>query len=640
MSAGLIRKELRGQWPFLFLGLALLALEIIEILREQWDLRPLSITFHNLDQFLAAQFVIAFAVGTGLLMREIDDGTLTFLDGLPLTRAHIFAAKLTAACMVLLVYPLGFLGLLSVLHLMGRESLDHALQPTLIATQAALAVLLTCAGVACGLLLGFLRSLSWMSLALMAIAIKVLSMKWPRFSALNPAGALTIHPVGAHAHLSMEGVAVQSAALLIFGLPAYWLFNMSGAGRRRQFQLQLSRPLISALVTVATAAALLGAVFVYTKSAVERQPRQSATGNVDSAQFTPTAAGHAQTLHFTFSYPAQQSEQVQVLLQHADEIFANVAKQLDIGGGPAIDVDLSGSEDNTEGTAFFDRIRMFANGTDPLAVLAHETTHVFADRLAGGDRERELGKMEAFNEGLAHWVEKKLSTGSGVSDVDKLQAAIVSRRHMVSARQLTDMDAVAREVDLNLQYPLGAALIDVLVKRNGADAPKRILLTIGRPDFPRDLKGVELWQAAFQISGIDLAVVFEDYTRRLKGWEDENSALIDDLPRPRGSLVRTPDFVGVSLRTDGPLDEDSRLVVRFRPQDDSPLREYATLYPQKRIAWRSIKAIANQKVCFQPGLRTHGIVVYEAWTCLSLDSAAEYKRPEQAGSKPTNPHGA
>jgi hypothetical protein len=202
------------------------------------------------------------------------------------------------------------------------------------------------------------------------------------------------------------------------------------------------------------------------------------------------------------------------------------------------------------------------------------------------------------------------------------------------------MTALAREVDLNLQYPLGAALIDVLVKRNGADAPKRILLTIGRPDFPRDLKGVELWQAAFQISGIDLAVVFEDYTRRLKGWEDENSALIDDLPRPRGSLVRTPDFVGVSLRTDGPLDEDSRLVVRFRPQDDSPLREYATLYPQKRIAWRSIKAIANQKVCFQPGLRTHGIVVYEAWTCLSLDSAAEYKRPEQAGSKPTNPHGA
>jgi ABC-type transport system involved in multi-copper enzyme maturation permease subunit len=634
MNAGLLRKELRGQWPFMFLGLALLVLEIVEILREQWDLRPLSVTFHNFDQFLAAQFVIAFAVGTGLLMRDIDDGTLTFLDGLPLTRARIFAAKLIAGCLVLLIYPLGFLLLLSVLHLMGRESLDYALHPTLIATQAALAVLLTCGGVTCGLLLGFLRSLSWMCLALMAIALKVLSMKWPRFSVLNPAEALTIHPVGAHVHLSWESVAVQSAAVLIFALPAYWLFNMSGAGRRRQFQLQLSRPLISALVTVATGAALVGAVFVYTKSAMRGQPRQNSAAAVDTAQFTPAAAGHAQTLHYTFSYPAQQSEQVQVLLQHADEVFANVAKQLDIDGGAAIDVDLSGSEDNTEGAAFFDRIRMFANGTEPLDVLAHETTHVFADRMAGGDRERELGKMEAFNEGLAHWVEKKLSSGSGVTDVDQLQAAIVSRRHMVSARQLTDMSALAREVDLNLQYPLGAVLIDVLVKRNGADAPKKILLTIGRADFPRDLKGVELWQAAFQMSGIDLAEVLEDYTHRVKGWGDEDSALIDDLPRPRGSLVRKPELVGVSLRTDVPLDEDSSLVVRFRPRDDSPLREYATIYPQGRIAWRSIKAIANQKVCFQPGLRSHGIVIYEAWTCLSLDSAAEYKRRDPSSSAP------
>jgi ABC-type transport system involved in multi-copper enzyme maturation permease subunit len=634
MNAGLIRKELRGQWPFLFLGVALLLLEVIEILREQWDLRPLSITFHNFDQFLAAQFVIAFAVGTGLLMREIDDGTLTFLDGLPLTRAHIFVAKAIAACTVLLIYPLGYLGLLSMLHLLGRGSLNHEMHPALIATQSALLVLLTCGGLTCGLLLGFLRSLSWMALALMAIAVKLLSTKWPVYSVLNPAEALTIHPVGVHVHLSVESIAVQSAAVLIFGLPAYWLFNMSGMGRRRQFQLQLSRPLISALVTAATGAALLGAVFIYTKSGAQRQAPQSSESAVDSAQFTPTAGGHARTLHYTFSYPAQQSEPVEVLLLHADEVFGNVAKQLDIDGGPAIDVDLSGSEDNTEGTAFFDRIRMIANGPEPLAVLAHETTHVFAERLAGGDRERELGKMEAFNEGLAHWVEKMLSSGRGISDVDKLQAAIISRRHMVSARQLTDMTALSREVDRNLQYPLGAALIDVLVKRHGTDAPKRILLTIGRADFPRDLKGTELWQAAFQLSGIDLAAVFDDYTRRLKEWEDVNSALIDDLPRPRGSLVRKGELVGVSLRTDTQLPEDSSLVVRFRPRDDSPLREYATLYPYSRIAWRSMKTIANEKVCFQPGLQSHGIVIYEGWTCLSLDSAAEYKRQEQAASKP------
>jgi len=98
---------------------------------------------------------------------------------------------------------------------------------------------------------------------------------------------------------------------------------------------------------------LLGAVFVYTKSSVERQARQSSKSDADSAQFTPTAAGHAQTLHYTFSYPARRAEPVQLLLLHADEVFSHVAAQLNIDGGPAIDVDLSGSEANTEGTAFF-----------------------------------------------------------------------------------------------------------------------------------------------------------------------------------------------------------------------------------------------------------------------------------------------
>jgi hypothetical protein len=632
MNAGLIRKELRGQWPFVFLGLALLLLEVIEQLQEQWDLKPLGVTFQNFEGFLAFQFVIAFAVGTGLLMREIDDGTLAFLDGLPVTRTRVFFAKATAACAALVIYPQGFLLLLSVLHLAGRGSLDYELHPTLIAAQSALLILLTCGGLTCGLLLGFLRSLSWMTLALMAIAIKLLSTQWPRFSALNPVEALTIHPVGAHVHLSVENVVAQSAALLIFGLPAFWLFNASGMGRARRFQLQLSRPLISALVTAATAAALLGAFFVYVKPAADRQARKNPESAVDSAKFTPSAEGRAQTLHYTFSYPAQQAGPVQEFLQHADEIFGDVAKQLVIDGGMGIDVDLSGSEANTEGTAFFDRIRMVADGPEPLAVLAHETTHVFAERLAGGDRERELGKMEAFNEGLAHWVEQKAFRHSGLTDVDRLQAAIMSRRHLVSARQLTDMSALAREVDLGVRYPLGAVLIDVLVNRYGDEAPKKILLTIGSADFPRDLKGVELWQAAFQLSRIDLAVVFDDYTRQVRKWEDKYSGLIDDLPRPRGSLVRKGDLVGVSLRLDSPLPEDSSLVVRFRPRDDSPLRDYETRYPSS-IAWRSVNKVANEKVCFQPGLQSHRIVIYEGWTCLPLDSAAQYKSVESAVKK-------
>ncbi len=622
MNTALLRKELRGQWPFLFLGVALLVIEVLEMAAEQWDQKRLSSTFYEFNAFFLFQFFVAFAVGTGLLIREIDDGTLAFLDGLPLTRARAFAAKMLTATLVLLCYPLGHLVLICGLHLSARESLDHDLHLPLIVATIAPIVLITAVGLTVGLLLGFLRSAAWMALALLAIALKLACTAWPRFSALNPPEALMISLVGAHLKVSAEGIAAQSGLAMAAGLSAFWLFRRAGADRQR-LRLVLSRPLISAAVTMATISTLFTAIYLYEKSQRAEGARQLSQADPGTARFIPAAPGHAQTLHFTFSYPAQSSESAQRLLLHADEVFNDVANQLHIEGGPPIDVDLSGSQANTEGTAFFDRIRMYPAGDAPLSVLAHETTHVFAERLAGGKDERELSKMLAFNEGLAHWVEQTLATKSGVSATDRLQAAIVSSRHLVSARQLTDMDALARDVDRNLVYPLGAAVVDALVRRYGADAPKMVLLTIGRPDFPRDLQGYPLWQAAFQLSGFDLNLVFDDYARLLKGWELEAAASIGDLPRPRGSLVRSDDQVGVAVRLDAELPEGWKAVVRFRPRDDSPLRDYVTRSVRDGVAWQPIDDIANERVCFQPGVGTKTIVMYEVWTCLPLDSATE-----------------
>jgi hypothetical protein len=622
VNAALIHKELRGQWPFLFLGVALfLFVDVLELLAKQWDLQPLGATFYDFNSFFIFQYLISFAVGSGLLMREIDDGTLAFLDGLPLTRTGAFTTKIATATAVLLCYPLAHLVLVSVLHLTARESLDYELHLPLIAAMFMLIVLITAVGLACGLLLGFLRSLAWMVLALLAIALNLLSTAWPRFSALNPVDALMINLVGAHLRLPLESIAAQCCIVLLFGLSAYWLFRDACADRRR-LQLLLSRPLISATVAIGTIAALFGALFLYERSHGDNRGREVTASGPSTAQFKPSAPGHSQTRHYTFSYPAQQAEPVQLLLLHADEVFSNVAGLLNMDGGPGIDVDLSGSEGNTEGTAFFDRIRMFPVGEAPLSVLAHETTHVFAKRLAGGKNERELTKMQAFNEGLAHWVEQTLAAKTGVSELDRLQAAIVAHRHMASARQLTDMDALARDVDRNLVYPLGAVVVDALIRRYGADAPKTLLLTLGRPDFPRDLEGYTLWQAAFQLSGFDLTLVFDDYARLVKGWEHESAALIADLPRPRGSLVRRDGFVGVAVRLDAALPAGWRTVVRFRPRGDSPLRDYVTRSTKDDIAWQWIKGIAKDNVCFQPGIETKGIVIYELWTCLPLDSAA------------------
>jgi hypothetical protein len=99
--------------------------------------------------------------------------------------------------------------------------------------------------------------------------------------------------------------------------------------------------------------------------------------------------------------------------------------------------------------------------------------------------------------------------------------------------------------------------------------------------------------------------------------------LIADLPRPRGSLVRNDEFVVVAVRLDAALPAGWRAVVRFRPRGDSPLRDYVARPTEDDIAWKSLNSIANERVCFQPGIGNKGIVIYEIWTCLPLDSAAK-----------------
>jgi ABC-type transport system involved in multi-copper enzyme maturation permease subunit len=114
------------------------------------------------NELSVIQIVFGFALGSTLLVREIDDGTLNFLDGLPLERSAIFVAKIKAAMLVLTILPLGTLLLNVALHLATRGSLDHALQPFLLLTFFCLSILVTAVGLTAGMLLGFLRYLSWL----------------------------------------------------------------------------------------------------------------------------------------------------------------------------------------------------------------------------------------------------------------------------------------------------------------------------------------------------------------------------------------------------------------------------------------------------------------------------------------------
>ncbi len=625
MRRALFLKEFRYLRPFLFLALAILLIDIVDKLLDPSALQAFSQSLVSLPgQLAASQILLGFALGSGLLVREIDDGTLNFLDGLPLTRGAVFAAKFEAAILVLAVYPFGLIVLYTLMHLAARESLDHALHPLLLLTFFGLSMLVSAVSLTFGMLLGFLRYLSWLVLSLCAIGIALLKDGAPAWgAALNSAELLALRFTGAKWHLPYATIWTQLGAALLFALLAFGLFKASGGmlARVRKWQ-RARRLLLVPAVALMLVAAVSGLVVLQ-----QRGPGPETLDKmVKDVHFTPSAGGHATTAHYSFSYPALGGERIKPFIAQADRTFTDVAALLQIDGGTPIDVDLSGSTENHLGTAYFDRIRMKVQGAKSTGVLAHETTHVFARRLSGGERGAQLDGMTVFNEGLAQWVEGRLSAQGQASAQQELAAAIVSARRLLTPRQLTDYAAFAGIVDEDLKYPLGAAFIERFVRRYGAAAPKTLLHTLASPDFPRDLKGYALWQTAFQLSGYDLDLVFDDYARYLKGLEPKFARQIAALPRPRGSLLVTGALYEVALRLDQPLPEDAGLLVRFRPGADSGSEQYRVSYSYLSDAGKPLavvpeNVIARGEICFQPGLRYGGIVVYEPWACLPAASA-------------------
>lgn len=627
MKRALLLKELRSLRPFLFVVLAFILLDTIDAFLTPFDARSFHGRLDSLSGELSAlQIVLGFALGSSLLVREIDDGTLNFLDGLPLTRSAIFMAKIKAAMLVLVVLPAALLLLHAALHLATRGSLDYALQPSLLLTFFALSVLVTVLSLTAGMLLGFLRHLSWLVLAVCAMGIKLLEDAAPSLAAsLNTADLLTLRFTGTAWQLPLPTIFTQLGLSMLFGVSAFILFKSAGSVQAQVQRLQKpGRRFVAPVATVM----LIAAVGVMATLMDNKKQRDEPRNNrADAVEFIPIATGHATTRHYTFSYPALSGTRASALIARADQTFAEVAALLEIDGGAPIDVDLSGTTENHAGTAYLDRIRMHVNGAGVTATLAHETAHVFARRLAGGEHAPQLDGMTVFDEGLAAWVEQTIAKQESAEQRHELAAAIVSARRLVTPRELTDFGAFAGAVDQSLKYPLGAIFVERLVARYGSAAPKTLLSGLAKADFPRDLEGYALWQTAFQIARFDLDLVLDDYARHLKQLEPRFARQIAELPRPRGSLVARGTGYAVALRFDLALPANALPLARFRPGKSNNAAQYRTSYsalsPDGKFAADVPYGIATRgEICFQPGLMYEGIVIYEPWTCLPVSSAS------------------
>lgn len=626
MNAMLLRKEFRELLPWAILGVAVGLVDWLEYVTWQVDMRPLGTTFGLLNDGTAVVFwLIAFAIGTGLVTREQDDGTLGFLDGLPVSRSRVFFVKAgLMAALVLIPLAMRF-AILAGMHLISRGPLSEALHADLLLKGFAVEALLVVNGLMLGAALGRLRSLTWLVAGILAAGMLLLQEQLPRSQLLNPVSLLDWQWTSTALHLPGDAVVTQIVVTFV-ALALAWN-GFVRAGRGRSLRLA-NRPVLGAVVTAATVVVGLG-VFTIVMLQLEDPIAPPPVAGAEPYRFSQPAPAQTVTEHYRFSYPADEAEAALALAADADAIFERVHEMLGVPLGASIDVDASGSARGTHGTAFFDRLRMtLASEVRP--VLAHETAHVVATRVAGGRSAWLWGQASVLSEGMASWVESEFRAPSTRADDRMFILAALQARRQLSIDELASPGLLGIVRDENIKYPAGEALIVALVNVYGEEANPRLLAAFADPALPTDLSGYALWQSTFQLAGFDLAAVVDEFYRAVTAYADEHAERIAALPRPRVRLVSGRGTYGVVPLVDGPgavSGEAQAVVLRFKPLPDSPNSQYQTINGVAgQPSWRDPFGIAGGRICVQAGIRVGGEILYEPWNCIPTSNAEPFRR--------------
>jgi hypothetical protein len=343
-------------------------------------------------------------------------------------------------------------------------------------------------------------------------------------------------------------------------------------------------------------------------------------------RFAPSPPALAVTRHYRISYPAHEAEAALALAGEADAVFERVHALLGLPPGDVIEVDASGSAPNTHGTAFLGRLRMQLGDEAP-AVLAHETTHVVAQRAAGAERDWLWSAAGTLNEGLASWVETKFRARATRGDERMLLLAAMHSRRELVIDELVDPFLLQSVRDVTVEYAAGEALFEALVRLHGEGAVARLLQAFADPRLPSDLRGLQLWQSTFQLAGFDLGGVVDEFFRGVEQYSAQHADEIAALPRPRVVLVRSRGSVGALLVVDSSANDAAqrKLVIRFRPAPDSPLADLQQFSVEpNEPAWPRGRTMMGGRICVQGGVEIGAETLYEPWTCLPASDAVDY----------------
>ena len=615
----LLKKELRGLRPMILLMVGFFGIIFIYSFMDEFpDVVRVESQKSASMGALAMLGLFSAMTGAGLLVGESGEGTMHFLDALPLSRTRIFFAKLIAGVAVLLLTPLMIFGLDVLSLLMSHQSTSPPFpwrgEALCLLQQSIVSIYLLSVVV----MLSFTRQ--WFTLVLGFVVwgflwLRVRDVAW---TALFDPNELLVSAYAQHGRFAWRHAGVElgvSAGALVV---AWFCFQSLGdriqhaadrASRRRV--TDVLRYIGVGLVPVVW----IAVVYILVKASLRHEPAMGKKGAAESKFFSTQ-----QTKRFDFVFRENQRGQAQDLIAKADGIHDRVTAFLGANPVPGrIVVDLgSPVVQHAAGQTNWTKIRIpLALGLSLhqlQAVLGHETTHVYIEQLGGGALLRHFDSARFFHEGLATWIELQFfSTPEECQKMRRL-AAVASARERVPFEKLTKNETFSKERDGNLVYPLGEMFCQALVATYGKGAPGKLIRACARPDAPSGIEEVAFWRDAMQACGFDLERVIAAYDTEVDRAVKAEAEFIAQFPKLTarvevvgGDILIRPEFKGappgkIVCMVDGALNP-KMIAVNESGAFRIPSSQHPGLKLRYLLGWRT------------PDLP---MPVYEAWAEIGL----------------------
>jgi len=623
-----LRKELRALLPFIGLVLFICSLNVVdEVIGHQPDMRPMAETLHSYlalgEDYSVPLFLLAFALGVGLLAREHDEGTIEFLDSLPVSRGRVFVTKASLAGAVLLLLPLTNVVIAAILQFWSRTSIDPSFHWNVLLTSFFVESCQAIVFLALALALSFLRRFAWLAAGLLFWTYQFGIRVFPGLAVFNVFELTTPRFEGQRWMLPVDLLKVQLP--LAAGLTAVAYFVYAGAGdrwSRAYFRMTRSRAGAAALVAVGSVAAALILTAVGIHAAKDKDEDSGDRKHV-RVVYASWSTAHAETRYYSFTYPSNLNDRAQLVMARADEVHESVRKFL--GASPddtKIVVDMGGAAPHDAGNAYWKTIRMNLAASDNAdrlaAVLGHETTHVYADRMSDTRLTSAFNSTRFFHEGLATYVENRLFGSDETVRPKRIVAAVMRSRHQVEFTELVDDALLRRKRDPNAVYPLGEVFVAALVDRYGSAAPGRLIEAFARKNAPKQLNGMELWRDVFQAAGFSLEATVDGFYAKLDNLVVQNREFIANLPRPRNAVL----YGGGNIRVKflDPPDDVWERQCRFRQFENSEERDFIWGNDNGSLCWVPRGKFPAATVWYQIGLvdKNGEIGIWEPWSEVRL----------------------